>query len=337
MDRPLRVLQSFPEPRPTTNPYLVMLREALDEVPGLQVTTFTWRRALAGRYDVFHVHWPEILVSGRGTLRTHARQALFAALLLRLWLGRTAVVRTVHNLRPHQERSGVAARLLRRAERRTTAHIRLNDRTPATDGIWGATVAHGHYRSWFAHHAHRSPQPGHLVFAGLVRPYKNVPGLVAAFADAAAADPALTLHVAGAPDSAATAAEVRDAAGDDRVRLTLRHLDDAELVAAVTEAELVVLPYRDMHNSGAALLALSLDRPVLVPDNDVTADLSAEVGPGWVHRYPGELNAETLRHALAALRGDDPTPRPDLSRREWNGAAAAHSAVYREARRRARR
>ncbi len=338
MDRPLRVLQSFPEPRPTTNPYLVMLRQALDEVPGLQVGTFTWRRALTGRYDVLHVHWPEILVSGRGRLRTAARQILFAVLLLRLRLRRTAVVRTVHNLRPHQERSGVAAWLLRQAERRTTAHVRLNDRTPATEGVPGVTVAHGHYRGWFERHPHRDPRPGSLVFAGLIRPYKDVPGLVAAFRTAAADDPGLTLHVAGAPDSAETAAEVRDAAGDgDRVRLTLRHLDDAELVAAVTEAELVVLPYRDMHNSGAALLALSLDRPLLVPDNAVTAELAAEVGPGWVHRYGGELTAETLRRALAGARDERRAPRPDLSRREWDGAAAAHVAVYRQAPDRGRR
>jgi glycosyltransferase involved in cell wall biosynthesis len=338
VDRPLRVLQSFPEPRPTTNPYLVMLRQALDEVPGVQVETFTWRRALAGRYDVFHVHWPEILVSGRDPLRTAARQVLFAVLLLRLRLRRTAVVRTVHNLRPHQERSGVAAWLLRQAERGTSAHVRLNDRTPATEGVPGVTIAHGHYRAWFERHPHRDPRPGHLVFAGLIRPYKNVPGLVEAFSGAAADDPGLTLHVAGAPGSAETGAEVRAAAGDgDRIRLTLRHLDDAELVAAVTEAELVVLPYRDMHNSGAALLALSLDRPVLVPDNEVTAELAAEVGPGWVHRYGGELAAETLRRALAAAREEHRAPRPDLSRREWGGAAADHVAVYRQAQERARR
>ncbi|SEL20461.1 Glycosyltransferase involved in cell wall bisynthesis [Blastococcus sp. DSM 46786] len=332
MERPVRVLQSFPKPRPTTNPYLVMLREALDDLPGVQVETFSWRRALIGRYDVFHVHWPEILVSGRGSLRTSVRQVLFAGLLLRLRLGRTPIVQTVHNLRPHQERSGIAARLLRRLERRTTAHVRLNDRTPATDGVWGVTIAHGHYRGWFDRHPRRDPRPGHLVSVGLIRPYKNLPGLIAAFSDAGAADPTLTLHVAGAPDSAATEQEVRSAVRDgDDVRLTLRHLDDAELVAAVTGAELVVLPYKEMHNSGAALLALSLDRPVLVPDNEVTADLSAEVGPGWVHRYAGELSARTLLDVLAALRTGTRAPRPDLSRREWDRAAAVHAEVYRRA------
>ena len=41
----------------------------------------------------------------------------------------------------------------------------------------------------------------------------------------------------------------------------------------------MVLPYRQMHNSGAVLAALSLDRPVLVPATDQRG-LGAEVGPG---------------------------------------------------------
>ena len=49
--RPIRVLQSFPAPRPTTNPYIVMLARSLAATPGLAVRTFTWRTALAGRYD----------------------------------------------------------------------------------------------------------------------------------------------------------------------------------------------------------------------------------------------------------------------------------------------
>ncbi len=58
----LRVLQSFKEPGPYTNPYVVMLREALTATPGLEVLTFSWRTALLGRYDVFHVHWPETII-----------------------------------------------------------------------------------------------------------------------------------------------------------------------------------------------------------------------------------------------------------------------------------
>lgn len=335
--RPLRVLQSFPEPRSTTNPYVVQLREALDALPEVEVQTFGWRRALTGRYDLLHLHWPEILVTGRNPTRTRLRQLLVGALLLRLRVMRTPVVRTVHNIRPQEERTGLAAALLRRLDRLTRFDIRLNERTPARPGIPGRLIAHGHYRDWFARFPRVDRQPGHLAFTGLIRPYKGVDRLLAAFADTRNGDLELSLHVAGAPHSAALAAEVRRAAAaDDRVSLSLHYLSEAELVTAVSRAELVVLPYREMHNSGAALLALSLDRPVLVPGNEVNAALAAEVGQGWVLRYDGDLTAATLVRAVTAARTVARPPRPDLTRREWARAATEHAEVYAEAWRLAR-
>ena len=68
-DRPLVVLLSFPPPRPTSNPYNVMLAESVRAVPGVRVTDWSWRAALLTSYDVFHAHWPEILVSGTAPRR----------------------------------------------------------------------------------------------------------------------------------------------------------------------------------------------------------------------------------------------------------------------------
>src|SRR4051794_31037997 len=70
----------------------------LQEMPGVEVQTFSWRRALRGGYSVFHVHWPEILVSGRSRSKKLVRQCLFVLFLLRLRLTRTPLVRTMHNL-----------------------------------------------------------------------------------------------------------------------------------------------------------------------------------------------------------------------------------------------
>jgi len=99
----------------------------------------------------------------------------------------------------------------------------------------------------------------------------------------------------------------------------------------VTGAAVVVLPYTEMHNSGAALMALSLDRPVLVPDNPVTRDLGTEVGDGWVLRYGGELTPERLLEAAAEAARLAPGDRPDLGSRDWHHAGAQHLAAYRRA------
>jgi hypothetical protein len=112
------------------------------------------------------------------------------------------------------------------------------------------------------------------------------------------------------------------------VSLDLRFIDDGELAREVGRAQLVVLPYAEMHNSGAALLALSLRRPVLVPDNEVNRALAHEVGARWVQTYAGELTAARLRQAIAATTGLDAGDGPDLSGRGWTDAGARHRAVY---------
>ena len=331
MRQPVRVLQSFPEPRPTTNPYVVQLHRALAALPEVDVRTFGWRRALLGRYDVFHVHWPEILVEGRDRPRRLARRVLLALLLLRWTLTRTAVVRTAHNLSPHARQDRVASALLRAVDRRTRGYVRLNDATPVPAGLPVRTVAHGHYRDWYADVARPAREAGRAAFVGLVKPYKDVARLVTVFREAAHRQPWAALEVAGRPADAAIEAEVRAAAaGQPRVTLRLQHLEDAELAAVLGRASLVVLPYRELHNSGAALLALSLDRPVLLPDTGTTAALAAEVGEEWVLRFEGELTADRL---LAALRQADGLPqdaRPDLGAREWTSAGREHLALYRE-------
>ncbi|MEY9851974.1 beta-1,4-mannosyltransferase [Leifsonia sp. EB41] len=327
--RPLVVLQSFPDPRPTTNPYIVMLAEAIRRQPGVRLRTFSWRNALLTRYDVFHVHWPEILLEGRTPLRALVRQLLTGVLLLRIALLRTPVVRTVHNL---ELPDGLGRRqrfLLARLDRLTSLRIVLNEHTPVPTESEAVTILHGHYREWFRDVPRRPQVDGRLAYFGLIRRYKNVQALVRAFSGLPADS---SLQVGGRPSTPELAAEIAElASGDDRIELTFAFLSDEELVGIASAAQLVVLPYREMHNSGGALAALSLDRPVLVPDNDVNRALAQEVGDRWVRRYSDSLTTQTLDRVLADLRADPPDGRPDLSARDWSTVGAAHVTAYRRA------
>jgi beta-1,4-mannosyltransferase len=330
--RPLVVLSSFPAPRPTTNPYIVMLGRSLASTPGLTAMTFSWRRFLIGRWDVFHVHWPEILVSGQSRPKKLVRQLLFLLALIRLRLTRRALVRTVHNLELPQGISRREVALLRLAERWTTLRIRINDSTELPAEHAHRTIPHGHYVDWFRDHAHPAAERGRLAYVGLIRRYKGVEHLLSVFAETRHDEPELRLHVSGRPSTDALAAELRRlAAHDPRISLRMDFLSDAQLADEVGRAELVVLPYRHMHNSGGVLTALSLNRPVLVPDNEVNRRLADEVGPGWVHRYSGDLTSGDMRSALEAARSRVPGATPDLSARDWAHTGAEHLAAYRVA------
>lgn len=326
----MRILESFRQPGPRTNPYLTGLLAGLRDHH--HVAVFTWRTALTHRYDVFHVHWPEVLLRGNRWWKTSARSALFAALLAKLWVTRTPVVRTLHNPAPHEPPHPAHRALMAALDRLTTATIHLTaatapHRTPGgiltQDDDAHTVIPHTHYRDHLTDHPHSDPVPGRFVFAGLIRDYKNVPELIAAFR--AIPDDTVSLRIVGTPQPDTLRDELMDAIGDDpRITTDLRYLTDADLVAELTSGGLVVLPYRELHNSGMALMALSLDRPVLLPHGASSTELATEL-PDWVHTYTGPLTAETL---VKALRNTPHTDTCDLSARGWGAAIAAHNDVF---------
>jgi beta-1,4-mannosyltransferase len=320
------VLHSVRASARATNPFVAL---TLACVPGcVRSLPFSWRTALLGRYDLVHVQWVEGLTGGRSRPVRLVKQVLTALLLLRLAARRTPVVQTLHNTAPH-EPEGAVARLLRAGlDHRTTTRIAMSAATPAPPRGRTVRIPHGHYRPCAAGRPPAEPVPGALLHFGLVRPYKDVPALVRAFR--ATTDPGLTLDVVGRPLTAGLAREVeRAAAGDPRITLELDHVPDAELAARVERAELVVLAHRDMHNSGSALLALSLDRPVLVPRTAATDELRDEVGPAWVLQYAPPLTPDALERAVAACRARGGVDRPDLSAREWDAIGRQLADCYR--------
>ncbi len=324
----VRVMQSFGRPRPTTNPYIVLLRDALVATDGVEHIPFSWRTALTGRYDVFHVHWPDTLLQGRRWWTRAGKRAGFAAMMLRMRLRRVAVVQTVHNL-SDPDMGHLDSALIRALRRRTELFITLNETGPDIEPGRQVLVRHGHYRDWFAAYPTAAAVPGRVGYVGLIKPYKGIEALLAAFATAREADERLTLRIAGNPSDPAIAEAVRQASErTPGIEAVLRYVTEAEFAETVTSSTVVVLPYRQMHNSGAALAALSLGRPVLVPDNETNRALAAEVGAAWVRTFAGELDADDLVTAVAA--GIAPGA-PDLSAREWTTAGILHADAYRRA------
>lgn len=327
----LVVLQSFRTLSSSSNPYLSQLVAALPD--SVDTRTFSWPFALTGRYDVLHVQWPELLVRGRDRRRTALRHVLFALLLLVVAARRVAVVRTVHNLDPHDAGGRVERALLDRLDRVTTVWVTLNESTPVPMPSRRLTILHGHYRAWFDGYQQAPSVPGRLLYFGLVRRYKGVEALIEAFG--AVADTSLTLRIVGKPDPAALGERIAmSVQRDARASAHLAYVPDEQLAREIGEAELVVLPYSEIHNSGSMLLALSLGRPVLVPEASTTLALQREVGVGWVLLFRGPLTPELITDALEQVRRRStagPAGPPDLSAREWPAIGEQFAAGYREA------
>lgn len=324
-------MTSYRAPRATTNPYIVMLDRELAATLGTGYHRFSWKRAFSTRYDVFHTHWTEALMDGSTRLRSLGKQVVVLAAVVWMRLRGVAIVRTVHNVEPPAGLGPIERLVLHLVDRGTRMRIVLNDSTPVPPGAPSRTIAHGHYRDWFAPFDREDPVRGRIGYFGLVRRYKGVETLISSFTGAREVDPSLSLTIAGKPSTDEMADELRaGVSGDAAVTLDLRFLDDAELVAVATASELVVLPYRFMHNSGSLLAALSLDRPVLVPDNETNRLLADEVGREWIYFFDGDLAPNDLLDALAAVRQSS-SASPDLTARDWSRAGQDHLAAYADA------
>jgi len=324
---PLTVLFSTERPGEKTNPYLTQLYAALP--PDVDVRYFSMGAALLSRYDVLHLHWPEYLLRHRSRAGTWAKQLAVMLLIARLRLAGTPVVRTLHNLQPHETRGRSERWLLAQLDALTRRWIRINEATPVRPPFTD-TILHGHYRDWYAAMQRPPSQRGRLLHFGLLRPYKGVEPLLAAVA--ALDDPDLALRICGNPANAQIRETIEAACRrDPRISAHLAYVDDETLAREVGLAELVVLPYRQMHNSGTLLLALSLARPVLAPWSESNAAVAAEVGPGWVFLYEGDLDATLLAEQLAKVRAAPRGQGPDLSRRDWSAIGRQHHRTYLEA------
>jgi beta-1,4-mannosyltransferase len=321
---PLRVLHSLAPPDGTTKYVNQMVEGAPDDV---YVRCFSWRYALRGEYDVLHLHWPELLLRAPTRRERFAKRQAMRMLLGRLRRKHIPLVRTVHNVEPHETGSAAERRLLHEIDRQTDLFIRLNPTTPVEPAAKAVTIPHGHYRDRFSGYPRSAMQQGRLLYFGIIRPYKGVERLIEVYR--AVPRPDVDLRIVGKPSPQLRAEVEAAVSSHPQITARLSFVDDDVLVAEITAAELVVLPYSEMHNSGVALVALSLERPVLVPRSPAGTALAEEVGPGWVIQYDGEFDDAALQLGLRMVRSAVDRQAPRLAGREWQTIGREHRAAYR--------
>lgn len=327
-EKMVRVLQSVAAPGSTTKFVDQVVRYAPDDI---EFAYFSWREALFGSYDVLHVHWPERFTRGSSSFSTSVKRVLFRTLLFRLRRRRTAVVRTVHNLEPHSPGDAKEGGLLARLDAITTIDVALNPCTPSR-GIPSVVIPHGDYSEQFPVVSRAESRPTRILFAGRIEGYKGVPELIDVVKRMAPAE--VELRIVGRPTeglrSTIEEALTSRTPAEPEVTARLDFVSDEELVEEISRATIVVLPYREMHNSGMLLVALSVGRPVLVPHSCANDAIAAEVGDRWVNRYGGDLAAADIRAALA-LASEPRESAPAFVQRSWAEVAEAYASVFRRA------
>lgn len=242
------------------------------------------------------------------------------------------LVITAHDVMPREPRGGQARqyaaqrRLYERADA-VIVHSEYGRERLAAIGIEATVIAHGAFTGLAELDPQLPPElrdSGAPVVAlpGLLRPYKGLDLLYAAWGDGVRD---AQLWITGMPRMALPAAP----AG---AQVVARYLNDRELAGVLRRADVVVLPYREIDQSGVLFAALGLGRPLLLSDAGGFPEIAAL---GAARTFPtGE--AAALRSALEELvasrrkrrRLARAARRASAGALSWERVATDHIAVY---------
>ena len=269
-------------------------------------------RRLASSADVVHFQWLAVQYLDGLLLPTHGTRG-----------ARRPLVLTAHDILPREARRGQRA-----------AQRRLYDRFDAivvhsAHGRWRLTAelgveaerVHVIPHGALAHLAaggkgapvpFQTEKPVVLCF-GLMRPYKGIDLLLEAWHGIDAAE----LWIAGVPRMDISALTASAPAG---VRFVPRFIPEEELPAYFRRADIVVLPYREIDQSGVLFTALAFGKPLLLSDVGGFPEIAAT---GAARTFPsGDVGA--LRGALRELL-DDPATLSRMAARAREAAAGEYA------------
>lgn len=263
---------------------------------------FPLRSVIAAQPDsqTLHIHWIapyiEPLFWSSKTYRFYAKAALLALDVILVRLSGRRVVWTVHNQLSHETLGASREIVLRRILARTVNHLIFHSKSACStfSALIGtdlshksSIIPHGNYIDYYRPNPALSaslsaemnigPDEIVILFFGALRNYKGIPSLIDAFRRTTA--PNLRLVIAGKPFDADLRERVeRAAVADTRIKLHLGHVSD-EMVAPLFDiSHVMALPLERTLTSGSALLAMSLGKALILPENARVLDIADERG-----------------------------------------------------------
>jgi D-inositol-3-phosphate glycosyltransferase len=128
-----------------------------------------------------------------------------------------------------------------------------------------------------------------ILFFGRITPYKGLEYLIAAFRQLLGQRQSYRLIIAGKPDRCeeywrAIREEIREYVQKGQVLLKANFIPDDETEVYFKAADVVVLPYRDIYQSGVLFLGHSFGLPVVAADVGSLKDEIVEGKTGFVFR-----------------------------------------------------
>jgi len=312
----------------TSNRFTTLFSEAVQQA-GWKVREFSWGPLGVLAPKVVLLHWPDELFTASSAFERCKVAFKLTMLQIAKRMFGVRLVWLVHESTPHDSVDKKKSRgklafltaldgavyLSHASKTAAEADIPELKRVPAL------VTRHGHYRLDMETPPTERNAPDkalNLLYFGQIRPYKNLDGLIRA-ASGISPDDMRVKIIGWSKDAEFTRFLKELAATAPAVELDIRDqlVPQRDIEAALDESDGVVLPYRKILNSGAALFALSRNRPVMAPRLGTLPELHAEIGRDWVRLYTGDdISEQDLRDFAGSIRQATASA-ADLSRYEW--------------------
>ncbi len=257
------------------------------------------RYAASAKPKIFHILWNNKFLHFDRTLLTYYYKLL----------GKKVVL-TVHNVNTEKRDNKDSAlnRYTLRIQYRLADHLFVHTEKMKQELIEGFAVQAGRVSviplgiNNFAPQSNLTPAEAKrrlgireeekaILFFGRITPYKGLEILVEAFQKSLPPTENYRLMVAGRPEEATEATywfPIRDALRDEvqegRVLLRAEHIPDAETELYFKAADVLVLPYRNIYQSGILFLGYSFGLPALAADVGSLKDEMIEGRTGFLFK-----------------------------------------------------
>jgi len=276
-------------PLPFSNPenlYIKKLHLSIEDAGAKIIDpgnlTLRWLFKHAGIVDFIHLHWPESHYQFQGHIYSLLKWFYFFLRIDVAKILRFKLVFTAHNLRAHDKKMLFCDRWIRNYLFRKSGTVLLGEGTskairklysiPPTST--SMVIPHGNYIHAYGPIQDKNDCKRKLelpsdsliyLFFGAIRDYKGLDILIRLFSRMDHQKSVLV--VAGKDAEKKISHEIQTVADTDsaRIRFFPGFIPDENIPQFLGAADYVVLPYKSVHMSGAALLALSYSRPVIAP------------------------------------------------------------------------
>ncbi len=232
--------------------------------------------------DIIHIHWPYPFMIANSRFKTFIKSTSFICALLSLRLSGVKIIWTVHNITDHEAKFKslelLFGKLLTISCNKLIAHC--NSAKVEIEKLYNkkdssiVVIPHGNYIGYYENNISNQDARYRLnigeddivfLYFGQIRSYKGIPELIDAFNMLNNKNKKIRLLIVGKPINGEIAAHIYNNSDGDRIKSILKFVPDEDIQIYMNAADIIVLPYRNVLTSGAALLAMSFGKSIIAP------------------------------------------------------------------------